>query len=425
MMPARKIVILSTSPFPYGNNITDGPGYRAWNLFQEISKKHEVTILSLYESYHRNLKRESTVFEDNYLIRCIPYSPKNVAKVVHDEKPDILYTHWSATPFIGRLDLIIPTIVDYVGAGLLERFASSGTIPDYLISLKMRSFWFGDFLMTAGLRERYYLIGLLVASKRLSTANRKLSPSLIHLVPMNAPAFPAVSQKSVIERRSNELVILIAGAFLPWYDYSTLFEAFKILLKKGKTNFQCVFFGGNPRDPKFERLIVRMGHQPMLKDKLIFTGLVPFKERASYYLQSDIAVNIPMKTVEDELSVRTRVIDYIWARLPIVTPTNDEHSGMVVANGGGFEYASNDPYSLCDVLEELMSDNGSRKIAKAKENMGEICKKRLNIEDAMKPMVDFINNPYVDPARSSPRQYLPEFLLLGRDALRRFRRGVV
>jgi hypothetical protein len=423
-MPARKIVVLSTSPFPYGNNITDGPGYRTWNLFQEISRKHKVTILSLYESYHRNLKRESAIFEGNYLIRCIPHSPRNVAKAVLEERPDILYVHWSATPFIGRLDLMIPTIVDYVGAGLLERFASSGTIPDYLLRLKMRSFWFGDFLMTAGLRERYYLIGLLVASKRLSTRDRGLSPSLIHLVPMTAPASPAVSQKNVIERQSNELVILVAGAFLPWYDYSTLFEAFNILLKNGKTNFKCIFFGGNPRNPEFERLIVRMGHQSMLKDKLIFTGLVPFKERASYYLQSDIAVNIPMKTVEDELSVRTRVIDYIWARLPIVTPTSDEHSNMVVANGGGFEYAASDPNSLCDVLGDLMSDNGSQKIAKARKNMDEIYRKRLDIDDAMKPMVDFINNPYVDPARSSPRQYLPDFLLLGRDALRWLKRGV-
>jgi len=424
-VPKRKIVLISSSPFPHGDNITDGPGYRAWNLFQRFSNKHEIVILSLYESYHKNIEKEFTVSEDNYLIKCISHKPKKVAKAVSDERPDTLYLPWSATPFIARVTQKIPTIVDYVGATLLEQLTSFGTVPTDFLRLKMKSFWIGDFLMTAGSRERYYLIGLLVSSKRLCSLKRKLSASLIHHIPMTPPSVPPVSRKMVIDKQRGELVILIAGAFLPWYDYQTLFRALNTLVKKGRKNFKCVFFGGNPRNKHFEKLILRMGYNSLLKNNLVFTGIVPFKERGNYYLQSDVAVNIPCNTVEDELSVRTRIMDYVWANLPIITPARDEHSEMVINNGGGFKYLGSDPVSLSTVLQKLMDKQGFQKITKAKKNMKEIYQKTLDIENALKPLETFINEPYVDPARSSPRQFLPEVLLWGRDVLRWLKRGAV
>lgn len=424
-MPRRKLVLISTSPFPHSNNITDGPGYRAWNLFQRISNKHEIVILSLYESYHKNIRKEFTISEGNFLIKCMSHKPRKVAKAVHDEKPDILYLPWSATPFLARLKQKIPTIVDYVGATLLEQFISFGTVPADFLRLKMKSFWIGDFFMTAGSRERYYLMGLLIGSKRLCTLKRKLSPSLIHLIPMIPPSIPPVLRKKVIEKKPCELVILVAGAFLPWYSYSTLFEALDILVNHGRKNFKCVFFGGNPRNPRFEKLILRMGRDSHFTNSLIFTGLVPFKERGNYYLQSDVAVNIPLSTVEDELSVRTRIMDYIWAKLPVITPATDEHSKMVIDNQGGFKYLANDPTSLSKVLESLMGKHGVQEITKARRNMEGIYEKSLDITNALKPLEMFINEPYVDPARSSPRQFLPELLLWGRDVLRWLKRGVV
>jgi glycosyltransferase involved in cell wall biosynthesis len=424
-MPKRKIVIVSTSPFPHSDNITDGPGYRAWNLFQRIPHKHEIVILSLYESFHKNIKKEFTVFEENYQIKGISHKPGRVAKAVYEEKPDVLYLPWSATPFIARIGQRIPTIMDYVGATLLEQFITFGIIPYDLLRLKMKSFWIGDFFITAGSRERYYLMGLLVGSKRLCTPSQKLASSLIHLVPMTPPSVPPVLQKKVIEKKSDERVILVAGALLPWYDYSTLFEALDILVKQERTNFKCVFFGGNPRNLRFERLIRKMGGDPRLKDNLVFTGTVPFKERGNYYLQSDVAVNIPLSTVEDELSVRTRIMDYIWAELPLITPATDEHSKMIIDNGGGFEYDANDPASLSRVLQKLMSEQGLRELENSRKSMERIYKKSLDIEEELKPLEAFINEPYVDPARSSPRQYLPEILLWGRDVMRWLKRGVV
>lgn len=413
-MAKRKIVIITTSPIPYGNNITDGPGYRAWNLFHEISKKHGITILSLYESFHQKLPKEFEISEDNILIKCASHKPKRVANLIIEEKPDILYLPWSATPFISRLRQKIPTIIDYVGVGLLESYISQGYVPIHLLQIKLKSFWLGDFLMTAGFRERYYLLGLLIASKRLSLGAYKLNDPLIHVIPMTPPTNRPLLQKKVIDKSPHESIILVAGAFLPWYDYPTFFQALNIISNHGVKNFRVILMGGNPKDPKFEKAVKKMIQNSSLEKKIIHTGLVPFKERANFYLASDIAVNIPPATVEDELSVRTRIIDYLWGKLPIVTPARDEYSNIVIKHGAGFSYSAGNPVSLAQVLETLTED--PTKLDQAKNNIENLLRNYFDIKRVISPLEEFINHPYVNPDRSSPKRLLPELFLWARDA---------
>jgi len=422
-MPKRNITIISSSPFPYGDNITDGPGFRAWVLFQELAKRHDVTILSLYESYHQTLSKEYDVSENSILVKCISHKPRRVARAITEEKPDVLYMPWSATPFISHLKARIPTVIDYVGPGLLENFASLGYIPAHLLRLKLHSFWLGDFLMTAGYRERYYLLGLFVASKRLSLNVQKVASPFIHVIPMTPPPEPPVMRKKIINRELDELIILLAGTFLPYYDYSTFFDAFKLLIRRGKTNFKIVIAGGNPRDLKFEETVRKMG-QSLPKENVVFTGLVPFKERANLYLGADAGMNISPATLEDELSVRTRVIDYLWGRLPLITPARDEHSEMVTRHGAGFTYEVENPQSLAQVIEMLIEPSGRKKLKQARDNIEKLLKDHLNIINFIGPLEDFLNNPYVDPARLSTKQILPDIFLLARDTFRHLRRGI-
>lgn len=411
----RKILLLSTSPLPYGTNITDGPGYRAWHLFRELAKKYEIVALSLYESYHLKILQECETWENNIHIQCIRHKPSRIAELIKKEKPDVLYLPWSSTPFLSRLKQKIPTILDYVGAGLLEEYATKGHIPVTLLQMKLKSFWLGDFFMTAGQRERYYLLGLLAASKKLSYGKSEQTDPLIHVIPMTPPPEPPVLEEKVIQKKPEELMLLVAGAFLPWYDYPTFFDALTILSKKGQRNFKVVFMGGNPRNPKFERIVQKMGNLPELQKNIVYAGLVPFKQRANYYLLADVAINIPPITIEDELSVRTRVIDYIWAGLPIISPAKDEYSAIVVNEGAGFSYEAGDSSSLAQTIELLIDDR--RKLEQAKDKMQSLLRNKFDIKNYISPLESFIENPYVDPVRLSPTGIGSDLFLWIRDIL--------
>ena len=393
----RKIIAISTSPFPYGNNITDGPGYRAWHLFQEFAQRHEVIVLSLYENYHLKTAQEFEVSEKNMLIKCIKPKPIRIAQLIENEKPDVLYLPWSSSPFLSRLKRKIPTILDYVGVGLLEEYATKGHIPVTLLEMKLKSFWLGDFFLTAGQRERYYLLGLLAASKKLSHGRYNQTDPLIHLIPMTPPPEPPILDREIFPKKADEFVLLVAGAFLPWYNYKILFEALRILNRKEKTNLKVVFMGGNPRNPRFERIVQEMGRLYRLQEKIVYSGTVPFKQRADYYLLADVAINIPSITIEDELSVRTRVVDYIWAGLPILTPAKDEYSAAVVEEGAGFTYKAGDPASLAQAVEQIIAD--PKKLEYSKRKMRSLLKGKFNLQNYISPLEKFIENPYIDPAR--------------------------
>jgi len=409
----KKILAISTSPFPYGGNITDGPGYRAWHLLQRIAKRNDVVILSLYESYHLKLKNEFKIEEENISIKGIQHSPRRVAQQIEQESPDLLYLPWSSTPFLSRLKPKIPTIVDYVGAGLLEDYATKGYIPITLLQIKLKSFWLGDFLLTAGQREKYYLIGLLVASKRLSLDRRDSRETLVHVIPMTPPQNPPILTHNVIQKKSDELVLLVAGAVLPWYDYQTLFKALEILLSEGKNNFNVLFMGGNPRDLQFDSKIRKMGSTNGLKERIVFSGLVPFKQRANYYLGADVAINIPSVSIEDELSVRTRVVDYVWANLPLISPGKDEYSSAVINGGGGFQYQAGNPHSLADAISLVIDD--PKKLEESRGHIRTLLEDKFNIEKYISPLEAFIANPYVDSARKSPRSASFDLFLWTRD----------
>jgi glycosyltransferase involved in cell wall biosynthesis len=393
----RKIVMITTSPIPYGQNITDGPGYRAWNLMSVLAEKHDIVILSLYESFHLGVRKQTEIEENNIRIKCIRDSPRHVAEQVELENPDIIYLPWSSTPFLSAVKQKIPTILDYVGAGLLEEFAKNGYVPLPLLQLKMKSFWLGDFLLTAGERERYYLLGLLAASKKLSHVGNAKSNPLIDVIPMTPPINPPLLTNNVIEKTTDELVLLVAGAFLPWYDYKTFFEALTLLVKNDYSNFKVLIMGGSSRNPRFEDTVKKFSDSQTIKSKIIFTGLVPFKQRSNYYLSADVAVNIPSITIEDELSVRTRVIDYLWANLPILTPGKDEYSSAVIDIGGGFSYKAGDPFSLSRSIASLMKDRSQ--LENAKKNMTVLLSTKFNINNYLSNLERFIEDPFVDPMR--------------------------
>jgi glycosyltransferase involved in cell wall biosynthesis len=410
----KKIILLSTSPFPYGNNITDGPGYRAWHLFRALAYKHDVTILSLYESYHLGAVNEFELSEDNIRIKGVRHKPSRIAKLIEEENPDVLYLPWSSTPFLSRLKQKIPTIIDYIGAGLLEEYATKGRIPVTLLQVKVRSFWLGDFFMTAGQRERYYLLGLLASSKKLSYGQHNRTDPLIHFIPMTPPSTPPRLKEKLIDKKPDDFILLVAGAFLPWYDYKTFFQALGILEKKGKRGIKVVFMGANPKGKKHETIVRRMGYHSTLEN-ITYTGMVPFKQRDNYYLLADAAVNIPSNTIEDELSVRTRVVDYLWANLPIVTPAKDEYSAAAVKSGAGFVYETGNAYSLARIIESLMDEPD--KLKKARSKAQTLLEHEFNLKNHVSKLEAFIENPYVNPVRLSPSGVGSDLFLWFRDIL--------
>ena len=56
---------------------------------------------------------------------------------------------------------------------------------------------------------------------------------------------------------------------------------------------------------------------------VFFNDWVPYEERQNYLLEADVGVSLHLDHVETRFAFRTRLLDYLWAGLPIVATRGD------------------------------------------------------------------------------------------------------
>jgi hypothetical protein len=86
------------------------------------------------------------------------------------------------------------------------------------------------------------------------------------------------------------------------------------------------------------------------------TGWVPFSERANVLLDADIGVSTHLDHAETAYSFRTRVLDYLWAGLPMVATCGDSFADLIEAEGLGLTAPAGDVPALATALGRLLDD---------------------------------------------------------------------
>ena len=82
---------------------------------------------------------------------------------------------------------------------------------------------------------------------------------------------------------------------------------------------------------------VALAEELGLRDRVVFfnDGWVPYAERGRYLLDADVAVSAHFDDVETRFAFRTRLLDCLWAGLPVVTTRGDTLGDAIVAAGAG------------------------------------------------------------------------------------------
>ena len=104
-----------------------------------------------------------------------------------------------------------------------------------------------------------------------------------------------------------------------------------------------------------------------LADELQLTGThvffnedwVPYEDRQNYLLESDVGVSTHFDHVETAFSFRTRILDYLWAGLPVISTSGDALSDMIESAGAGIAVPPGDVGALEDALFDLLADEGA------------------------------------------------------------------
>jgi hypothetical protein len=98
-----------------------------------------------------------------------------------------------------------------------------------------------------------------------------------------------------------------------------------------------------------------------LTDKHVFfnEGWVPYEDRQNYLLEADIGVSTHLDHVETAFSFRTRILDYLWAGLPIVATGGDTFADLIDSKGLGITVPPGDVEALEEALFRLLDDEAA------------------------------------------------------------------
>jgi glycosyltransferase involved in cell wall biosynthesis len=276
-------------------------------------------------------------------------------------------------------------------------------------------FLLGDFYLCASERQRDWWIGLLEAHGRLNPATFAADPSLrklIDVVPYGLAASPPQHTRPVIKGvwpgiAPADKLLLWGGGLWPWLDPLTAIRAVGKLWPS-HPELRLVFPGTKHPNPSMagmptwnvqaQALAAELG----LLDRAVFFGdWVGYADWQNVLLESDVALTLHFDMLETRLAFRSRLLEYIWAAVPVVATRGDATSELVHNFGIGLVVEYADVAGVAAAIEQLLAEPTTARAANFAQ-----AQQALTWERAVQPLVEFCHNP----RRAADRALLGENL---------------
>lgn len=278
----------------------------------------------------------------------------------------------------GRAELMTavrkPLIVDLYDPFILsdlefygDRFARAGGRPLLALRWLQHHLANGDLFLCASAVQRSFWLGMLAAAGRVNRANYARDhgfDELLAVVPFGIagtpPAHTRAAVKGVIPGiEPADKVVLWAGGLWNWFDPLVLLHAMH-RLRDRRPEVKALFLGLRHPNPAIgamemaERARALASELALEGRSAFFVDWVPYEDRQNYLLESDVGVSLHQPGVEAQFAFRTRVLDYLWAGLPMVLSRGDELAALVERHRLGAQVPEGDADAVASALLTLL-----------------------------------------------------------------------
>ncbi len=273
----------------------------------------------------------------------------------------------------------------------------------------------GRAFIGANEQQRHALLGALAAVGRITLEDYRLDPTLEHLVRAVGLGVEPEPPRATIDdvravlpqAREDDRILIWPGNLWYWFDPQTLIRAMaKISATRDDVKLFCLGlrhpsasgYGGMTTTDRAIRLAQELG----VKDRTVFFdfGWISYQERQNYLLAADIGINVHGRHVETTFAYRTRLLDYFWAGLPVVTTEGGALSDLVDRNGLGRTVRFEDVDDCARAILDLCDD--PQEYARVRERASRF-RQELTWQRAVEPLAELIEAPQsrVKPARTA------------------------
>jgi len=274
----------------------------------------------------------------------------------------------------------------------------------------------GDFFFCASQRQRDYWLGVLDILGRINPDTYAGDAALYRLIdvvpfglPSRKPEHTALSIKGVIPGiRPTDRVVLWGGGLWQWLDPVSLVRAMARVTEH-RPDVRLLFPATrhpNPIVPDMPMLeeTRKLSDKLGLTDTSVFFGTwVPYEQWPNYLLEADIGASLHFDTLETRFAFRTRMLDYIWAGLPMLVAGGDETSELVKRYGLGEVVPPEDDEAIAAALLRLLEVADLR--GAHREGFEQV-RPAFTWENACEPIVRFCQQPHLAPDRAAQRDQL-------------------
>ncbi len=378
-----------------------GPAIRAWNIALALSLENEVVLITT------NLLER---IEAPFTLRRIRPG-HNVAFARLEAWADVIIFQGHAMAQFRALrrtkKIVVADIYDPLHLEMLEQGRELGRATwDLRVSMATadlnEQLALADFFLCASERQRLFYLGQLTSLGRLNPATYEHDPHLsrlITVVPFGLTAAPPVHETDVVKGvrpgiSATDKLLIWGGGLYNWFDPLSLITAVARLSER-HADVRLLFLG--TRHPGVSGMgIVAQAFEHARElgalDVTVFfnESWVEYSERQNWLLEADAGVSTHMAHVETTFSFRTRILDYLWAGLPMVVTEGDSFAELVAAEGLGVVVPAKDVGALEAAIERVLYDpdfaeSVRRNVQRVRED--------FVWERTLAPLVEFVRSP--------------------------------
>jgi hypothetical protein len=320
-----------------------GPGIRAVELARALGDRFDVTVLARQVTGPVDL--EATIGELAHdRLRALASGPDPIVL----QGP---LTDWFPEVLAGSAPVAID-LYDPMNLEALEHPNAATNVP-YTVRLLVDQIARGDYFMCASERQRDYWLGMLAACGRVDAIAYGEDPDLRALIdvvpfglPHEAPIRSGPGPRDDIDGIGpNDPLFVWNGGLWDWFDPETLLAA-TALARESRPDIRVLFMGvqrpgEDAPSAAAQSLMRRSDELGLTGTHVFFRSWTPYESRHNTYLDATAAVSLHHAHLESRFSFRTRLLDCLWATVPILGTegdvlaelVRDEHLGLTVRPG--------------------------------------------------------------------------------------------